>query len=160
MSHVGALTPVMANIYLGITTVILKTFDAKQAWELIRDEKITSTLMVPAMLQFMQATHDKAAHDCSTLRWCMSGAAPVPVTLIQAHTAMGIEVPQVYGLTESCGPGCMILGEDAVKRVVDAKGQECASGESGEVLLRGRHNMVGYWNRPDDTAQTLRGCIA
>ena len=170
MFHVGALTPVMANIYLGITTVILKTFDAKQAWELIRDEKITSTLMVPAMLQLMQATHDKAAHDCSTLRWCMSGAAPVPVTLIQAYTAMGIEVPQVYGLTESCGPGCMILGEDAVKRagstgrayfhtdvrVVDAKGQECAPGESGEVLLRGRHNMVGYWNRPDDTAQTLR----
>jgi len=38
MFHVGALTPVMANIYLGITTVILKTFDAKQAWELIRDE--------------------------------------------------------------------------------------------------------------------------
>jgi O-succinylbenzoate-CoA ligase len=170
MFHVGALTPVMGNIYRGATTVVLKAFDPKLAWELIRDEKITSTLMVPAMLQFMQATFDKAVHDGSSLRWCMSGAAPVPVTLIQAYADMGIEVHQVYGLTESCGPGCLILGEDALSRagstgrayfhtdvrVVNVDGSDCAPGDSGEVLIRGPHNMVGYWNRPDATAQALR----
>ena len=170
MFHVGALNPVIGNIYLGVTSVVLKSFDAKQSWELIGDEKITVTLMVPAMLQFMLATYDKTKHDHSTLRWCMSGAAPVPVSLIQAYIDMGIEVAQVYGLTESCGPGCLILGEDAVKhagstgraffhtdmRVVDGKGNECPTGENGEVVLRGRHMMVGYWNRPDATAQTMR----
>jgi acyl-CoA synthetase (AMP-forming)/AMP-acid ligase II len=170
MFHVGALTPVMGNVYRGTTTVILKAFDPKVAWELIRDERITTTLMVPAMLQFMLAGHDKAQHDSSSLRWCMSGAAPVPVTLIKAYADMGIEVHQVYGLTESCGPVCLILGEDALSRagstgrayfhtdvrVVDLDGRDCAPGDSGVVLIRGPHNMVGYWNRPDATAQALR----
>ena len=168
--HVGALTPAMACVYLGISQVILKAFDPKLSWELIRDEKITNTLMVPAMLQFMLATYDKATHDASTLRWVLSGAAPVPVNLIKTYAEMGVEVHQVYGLTESCGPGCLILGEDAMSRagstgrayfhtdvrVVGADGRDCASDEPGEVLIRGPHNMVGYWKRPDATAMALR----
>jgi acyl-CoA synthetase (AMP-forming)/AMP-acid ligase II len=169
--HVGALTPAMACVYLGITQVILKAFDPKLSWELIRDQKITTTLMVPAMLQFMLAAYDKATHDLGTLRWIMTGAAPVPVNLIKTYADMGVEVHQVYGLTESCGPGCLILGEDAMSRagstgrayfhtdvrVIDPEGRDCAAGEPGEVLIRGAHNMVGYWNRPEATAQALRG---
>ena len=168
--HVGALTPAMGCVYLGITQVILKAFDPKLSWELIRDEKITSTLMVPAMLQFMLATYDKATHDASTLRWMLSGAAPVPVNLIKTYAQMGVEIHQVYGLTESCGPGCLILGADAMTRagstgrayfhtdvrVVGVDGKECASNEPGEVLIRGPHNMAGYWNRPDATAMALQ----
>ena len=168
--HVGALTPAMGCVYLGATLVILKAFDPKLSWELIRDEKITNTLMVPAMLQFMQAVRDPAAHDTRSLRWCMSGAAPVPVNLIQAYADMGIEIHQVYGLTESCGPGCLILGEDALTRagstgrayfhtdvrVIGIDGRDCAPDEPGEVLIRGPHNMVGYWKRPDATAMALR----
>ncbi len=168
--HVGALTPAMGSVYLGATLVILKAFDPKLSWELIRDEKVSCTLMVPAMLQFMLATYDKATHDASSLRWCMSGAAPVPVNLIKTYADMGVEVHQVYGLTESCGPGCLILGEDAMSRagstgrayfhtdvrVIDIDGRDCAPDEPGEVLIRGAHNMVGYWKRPDATAQALR----
>jgi O-succinylbenzoate-CoA ligase len=168
--HVGALMPALCCVYVGCTQVILKAFDPKLAWELIRDEKITTTLLVPAMLQFMQATYDRAAHDASTLRWVLCGAAPVPVTLIEAYAEIGVEVHQLYGLTESCGPGCLIMGEDALTRagstgrayfytdlrIVGPDGRDCAPGEPGEILLRGSHNMVGYWNRPDATAQTLR----
>jgi O-succinylbenzoate-CoA ligase len=168
--HVGALMPALCCVYVGCTQVILKAFDPKLAWELIRDDKITTTLLVPAMLQFMQSTYDKAAHDASLLRWVLCGAAPVPVTLIKAYAEIGVEVHQLYGLTESCGPGCLIMGEDALTRagstgrayfytdlrIVDAAGLDCSPGEPGEILLRGPHNMVGYWNRPDATAQTLR----
>jgi acyl-CoA synthetase (AMP-forming)/AMP-acid ligase II len=168
--HVGALMPSLCCVYTGSTQVILRAFDPKLAWELIRDEKISTTLLVPAMLQFMLATYDKATHDASTLRWVLCGAAPVPVTLIKAYEEIGVEVHQLYGLTESCGPGCLIMGEDALKRagstgrayfytdlrVVDGDGQDCASGEPGEILLRGQHNMVGYWNRPEATAMVLR----
>jgi acyl-CoA synthetase (AMP-forming)/AMP-acid ligase II len=168
--HVGALMPALSCVYTGSTQVILKAFDPKLAWELIRDEKITTTLLVPAMLQFMQAIYDKAAHDASTLRWCLCGAAPVPVSLIKSYAEIGVEVHQLYGLTESCGPGCLIMGEDALTRagstgrayfytdvrVIDPDGKDCAPDEPGEILLRGPHNMVGYWNRPDATAQTLR----
>ncbi|MGL6108731.1 MAG: long-chain-fatty-acid--CoA ligase [Rubrivivax sp.] len=169
--HVGALTPAMGCVYLGCTQVILKAFDPKLAWELIRDEKITTTLMVPSMLQFMLSTHDPLTHDASTLRWVLSGAAPVAVNLIKTYADMGVEIHQVYGLTESCGPGCLILGEDAMSRagstgrayfhtdvrVIGTDGRDCAPDEPGEVLIRGPHNMVGYWKRPDATALALRG---
>ena len=168
--HVGALMPSLCCVYVGCTQVILKAFDPKLAWELIRDEKITTTLLVPAMLQFMHALHDKTAHDAGTLRWVLCGAAPVPVTLIKAYEDIGVEVHQLYGLTESCGPGCLIMGEDALTRagstgrayfytdlrVVGDNGQDCPPDEPGEIILRGPHNMLGYWNRPDATAQVLR----
>lgn len=86
----------------------------------------------------------------------------MPVSLIQAYAEMGVEIHQLYGLTESCGPGCMILGKDAITRagstgrayfftdvrVADIDGHDIAPGEPGEVLMRGPHNMLGYWNRP------------
>ena len=171
MFHVGALTPVLGCVYRGCTLVILKAFDPKLSWQLIGDEKVTTTLMVPAMLQFMLATHDPGHHDSTSLRWVMSGAAPVPVTLIKAYEAMNIEIHQVYGLTESGGPACLILGEDALThagstgraffhtevRVVDDGGNDVQPGEPGEVIVSGPHIMVGYWNRPEATAETIRG---
>jgi O-succinylbenzoate-CoA ligase len=169
MFHVGALAPALGCIYRGVTLVILKAFDPKLSWQLIDDEKITTTLMVPAMLQFMMATHEPSM-NISSLRWVMSGAAPVPVTLIKAYEAMGVEIHQVYGLTETCGPACLILGEDALVRagstgraffhtdvrVVDDDGHDAKTGEPGEVLVRGPHIMLGYWNRPDATAEAIR----
>jgi acyl-CoA synthetase (AMP-forming)/AMP-acid ligase II len=167
--HVGALAPVLGCVYAGSALVIMKAFDPGQSWELIGKEKITSTLMVPAMLQFMLAVLDPEQHDFSSLRWIMSGAAPVPVNLIQSYLDLGVEIQQVYGLTETCGPACLITGEDAVKkagstgrafffteaRVVASDGGDAAPGEPGEVLVSGPHVMVGYWNRPEATEEAV-----
>ena len=167
--HVGALNPVLANVYAGGTTVLMRSFDPAESWRLITEEKINSTLMVPAMLQFMQMTYSADAHDLSHLRWVLSGAAPVPVSLIEAYGELGVEIHQVYGLTETCGPGCVIIGDDARERVgstgraffhgavrvVREDGSDCDPGESGEVLLAGPNIMIGYWNRPEATAETI-----
>jgi O-succinylbenzoate-CoA ligase len=169
MFHVGALTPLTVNVYRGATNVVMRTFEATRAWELIQDEKITCGLAVPAMLNFMLQVPDLERYDHSALRWCMSGAAPVPVPLIEAYAARGIEIHQVYGLTESCGPACLIDGENALKkvgstgkaffhtdvRIVGDRGQDCAPGVPGEVWVRGPHIMTGYWNRPEATAETI-----
>ena len=169
MFHVGALSPVLACVFGGVSLSILKAFDPTLSWQVIKDEKITTSLMVPAMLQFMAATFNPEEHDVSSLRWVMSGAAPVPVTLIEAYIGLGIEIQQVYGLTETCGPACLITSEDAVNtagstgrafyftevRVVDDEGHDCAPGEPGEVLVAGPHIMTGYWNRPDATAENI-----
>ncbi len=169
MFHVGALQPTLSCVYSGCSLVVLKAFDPVLSWELIRDEKITITLMVPVMLQFMLAVRDPEAHDSSTLRWVMSGAAPVAKTLIEQYDELGIEIHQVYGLTETCGPGCLISSADAISRagstgkafyftevrVVRPDGADCDPGESGEVLIKGPHVMVGYWNRPDATAESV-----
>jgi len=169
MFHVGALAPMLCTLYRGVTLVVMRAFDPSDAWKQIGDERITTTLMVPAMLQFMLAVFDADQHDGSRLRWVMSGAAPVPLELIKVYESMGIEIHQVYGLTETCGPACLITGEDALARagstgraffhtdvkVVGEDGSECEPGEKGEVLVRGAHIMLGYWNRPEATAETI-----
>lgn len=168
--HVGALTPAFQSIYSAARLVITRSFDPVKSWEIIRDEKITNTLLVPAMLQAMKAVFDPSKHDASSMRSMVSGAAPVPVSMIGAFAEMGISINQVYGMTETCGPGCLILGEDAAARpgstgkgyfytdvrITAPDGSECPPGVSGEVCMRAPNNMVGYWNRPDATAETIK----
>ncbi|MGI9415048.1 MAG: long-chain-fatty-acid--CoA ligase, partial [Hyphomicrobiales bacterium] len=168
--HVGALTPLMSNLYCGASVTLMRQFDPAGMWETIESERITTTIAVPAMLNFMLSVPGLEARDITALRAIMSGASPVPVALIEQYFRIGIEIHQVYGLTESGGPGCYLGGADAMAhagsagrgylmtdvRVVDADGNDVAPGEPGEVLLRGDHNMLGYWNRPEATAETLR----
>jgi acyl-CoA synthetase (AMP-forming)/AMP-acid ligase II len=167
--HVGALTPVTGNIYGGVTNIVMRAFDPVKSWELIHNEGITVALAVPAMLNFMLQTFDRDKYDVSRLRWIMSGAAPVPVTLIDAYQKLGIEVHQVYGLTETCGPACLIGPDDAMAkagstgkaffhtdvRVVNQAGVDVEPAEPGEVIIRGAHIMKEYWNRPEATAETI-----
>ncbi|MDY7105439.1 MAG: long-chain-fatty-acid--CoA ligase [Actinomycetota bacterium] len=169
--HVGALNPLLTSFYVGGTAVLMREFDPRTIWDVFATERITTSLAVPAMLNFMAQTFDPArAADLSQLRWIMSGASPVPVSLIEQYAGMGIEVHQVYGLTESGGPACLISPDDAIAhagstgkaffhtdvRVVDKKGNDVPPGEPGEVIVRGRHIMVGYWNQPEATAETVR----
>ncbi len=169
MFHVGALTPLAVNVYRGVTSIVMRTFDPTQAWELIEKEKITTGLAVPAMLNFMLQVPNYERFDYSQLRWMMTGAAPVPVALTQQFADMDIQVLQVYGLTETCGPACLMDSENAIRKpdstgkaffhtqikIVDEAGQECPAGVAGEVLVKGPHVMVEYWNRPDATSETL-----
>jgi acyl-CoA synthetase (AMP-forming)/AMP-acid ligase II len=139
-------------------------------FQVIEREQITTGLAVPAMLNFMLQVPGQAEADTSSVRWFMSGAAPVPVSLIETYAKLGIEIHQVYGLTETCGPACLISPEEAIAkagstgpaffhtdvRVVDDKGREVEPGEIGEVIIRGPHIMKGYWNREEETAETIR----
>jgi O-succinylbenzoate-CoA ligase len=168
--HVGALTPLTGSVHRGVTNAILRAFDPGVAWRTIEAERITTMLAVPAMLNFMLQVPEREQVDHSSLRWCMSGAAPVPVSLIEAYGKLGIEIHQVYGLTESCGPACLISPEEALAkagstgkaffhtdvRVVDEQGNRVEPGATGEVLVRGRHVMKGYWQRPEATAEAIR----
>jgi acyl-CoA synthetase (AMP-forming)/AMP-acid ligase II len=174
MFHVGALTPLAVNVYRGSTSVVMRAFDPTLAWQLIERETITTGLMVPAMLnfmlQFIQQGDGVRRFDYSSLRWLMTGAAPVPVALTERYAELGIGILQVYGLTESCGPACVMDAGNALAkpgstgkaffhtevRVVREDGQPCAPGEAGEVTVRGRHNMREYWNHPEATAETLK----
>ena len=167
--HVGALNPLISSMHGGGTVAIMTEFDPTRIWQIYAEEKINVTLAVPAMLNFMLATYDASVHDTSQLRWVMSGAAPVPATLIEKYASMGIDIVQVYGLTESCGPVCLIAPDEAVARagstgkaffhtdvkVVAPDGSEVEAGETGEVLVRGPHIMQGYWNQPEATAETI-----
>jgi acyl-CoA synthetase (AMP-forming)/AMP-acid ligase II len=169
MFHVGALTPLIVNVYRGVSSVVMRVFDPLRAWELMAEERITTALLVPAMLNFMIQVPDLERFDYSTLRWIQSGASPLPVNLISRYHELGIEVHQIYGLTESCGPACVINAENALEkigstgraffhtevRVVSEEGRDCAPDEQGEVWVRSPHNMLRYWNRPEATRETI-----
>ena len=120
------------------------------------------------MLNFMmQVPYEQ--YDYSSLRWIMTGAAPVPPAMTLQYHELGVGLLQVYGLTETCGPTCLMDPENALKkpdstgraffhtevRVVDDDGNDCAPDEAGEVWVRGAHIMREYWNRPDATAETI-----
>ncbi|MCZ6888467.1 MAG: long-chain fatty acid--CoA ligase [Gammaproteobacteria bacterium] len=169
MFHVGALTPLTVNVYRGSTSIVMRNFDPALTWALIERERVTVGLAVPAMLNSMLQVPDFERYDRSSWRWCWSGAAPVPESMIQQYADLGVEIHQIYGLTESCGPACLLDAENALKkigsagkaffhtdvRVVDQAGAECAPGESGEILVRGAHVMREYWNQPEATAETI-----
>jgi acyl-CoA synthetase (AMP-forming)/AMP-acid ligase II len=168
--HVGALAPMIGAVYRSNSLVILRAFDPGKTWSLIESERISATLAVPAMLNFMLQVPDFQRFDWSSLRAVVSGAAPVPVATIHAYKDLGIEIHQVYGLTETCGPACLIGADDAMRKigstgraffhtevkVVDERGHEVPAGEPGEVIVRGRHIMKAYWDRPDATAEAIR----
>ena len=168
--HVGALTPLTANVHRGVSNVLMRRFDPALAWRLIEEERIDNMIAVPAMLNFMDRTPEADTTDASRLRWIMCGGAPVPVTTVEAYAKRGVAVVEVYGLTECCGPACVIDPDDAAAhpgstgkpffhteaRIVDADGRETAPGEAGELLIRGRHNMKEYWRNPEATREALR----
>lgn len=168
MFHVGALTPLAVNVWRGVTNVVMRSFDPIRAWELIAEERVTIGLAVPVMLNFMVQV-DYSQYDYSSLRWMMTGAAPVPVALTVQYHEMGIGLLQIYGLTETCGPVCLMDAENALRkpdstgraffhteiRIVGDDGNNCAPGEAGEVWVKGGHIMREYWHRPEATAETI-----
>ena len=168
--HIGALNPTMTCIKKGAALIIARNFDPASVWRLINDEEITTMLAVPAMLNFMRQAYDSQAVDHAQLRYCLVGAAPVAESLIKHYQQLGICLIQVYGLTESCGPGCVLDEHEALQhigstgkayfhtevKIIKDDGETAAPNESGEILIRGRHIMKEYWNNPEATALTLR----
>jgi acyl-CoA synthetase (AMP-forming)/AMP-acid ligase II len=168
--HIAGLGMTMAAVCRGMTTVLLRAFDPAAMWDVIERERITGFFAVPAMLKFMYDHPRRRTADTSTLRWVVCGAAPVPVTLIEAYAAMGIDIHQVYGATETHGGICMITTENARRkvgstglpyfgidvRVVDKAGNDVPPGAPGEVITRGPHLISGYWNLPDATREAIR----
>jgi O-succinylbenzoate-CoA ligase len=172
MFHVGCLSPTSLLVHRGGTGVIMRELDMGAMFRCIDQEKVTIFMAVPALLQFMLMAPERQQYDISSVRWIATGAAPVPVSLLHDYEALGIRIFQAYGLTESCGPGTLLLHEDAEAKVgscgrpqmhteikiVDAEGNTIPMGseQAGELLVGGRHMMKEYWNNPQATAETLK----
>ena len=168
--HVASLMPAVMSVYCGIAGVILRAFDPSLCWQVIASERITNSLMVPTVLTMMLQVPEKDTCTYDNFRWITVGGAPVPVSLLKSYEALGVQVEQLYGLTENCGPGCQLQGEDAGRKVgsagkpflfaeirlVDPNDQDVAQGTPGEIILRGKNVMQSYWNQPEATADTLK----
>jgi O-succinylbenzoate-CoA ligase len=168
--HIAAFNNLATTLYKGGVSVILPGFEPEQFWQTLRDERINITLAVPAMLYVMLNAYDAARHQPLELRWILTGASPIPSSLISTYSSMGFDIYQAYGLTEAGGVGCILSPDDALThvgstgkpffhtevRIVDGDGQDTAPDVPGELVVRGKHLMTGYWNRPDQTAEVIR----
>ncbi len=167
--HIGALAGVPWGIHNGGKSVLLRSLDPKRFLELIEEEKISGFGSVPQLLDFLKFVPDFEKYDWSTVKVILVYAAPVPVTLLKEYEEAGIQVRQLYGLTE-CNTGTVLDAENALTkigscgrpffhtdiRIVDDNGKDVGPEELGEVLLRAPNMMKGYWNRPEDTAAAIK----
>jgi acyl-CoA synthetase (AMP-forming)/AMP-acid ligase II len=166
--HIGALAGPPLCVHTGARSVLLRTFDPQRFLELIEEEKVYAFGSVPALLMFLKVVPDFEKYDWSSVKVILVYAAPVPVTLLNEYEQAGIQVRQLYGMTE-CNTGTVLDGVYAHKkagscgrpfmhteiRLVDMEGNDVPVGETGEVLMRAPNVMKGYWNRPQDTATTI-----
>lgn len=171
MFHVGCLNPVSLLVHRGATGVIMRELDMGEMFKCIERERVSIFMAVPALLQFMLMAPEREQCDISSVRWIATGAAPVPVSLLNDYQQLDIAIYQAYGLTESCGPGTLLLPGDAEEKlgscgrpqmhteakIVDSAGNTIDPGSecAGELWLAGRHMMKGYWNKPDATAEAI-----
>ena len=169
MFHIGALLPVTWELHHGGTAVVLRTFDPEVALEAITRERITTGLVVPTILEllFEHPAFERCDHSC--LRSLIVGGAPVPPPLLRRAHEAGIAALHEYGSTEAATVSIARPEESLTKpesagrpfvhtevRIVDQDGADMPGGEVGEIVVRGRHVMQGYWRLPDATAETLR----
>jgi acyl-CoA synthetase (AMP-forming)/AMP-acid ligase II len=166
MFHVAALTAVLFCAVRGVTLVSMPDFDPSRVWSLIVEEKICIGASVPAILNFMRQVPEFAELNAPDFRFFITGAAPMPETLTRLYNEKNIEVIQGYALTESGGGGCMLMNEDALRKigsagkptmftelcVRDAQGKRSSVG-TGEIVIKAPHMMKEYWNRPDATEE-------
>lgn len=169
--HTGGLlvytTPLLI---LGGTVILTRRFDAEQVLDLIDEYAATVFAGVPTMYQMMMSAPGWEAADLSSLRFCTSGGAPLPVALVKAFEQQkGVQFKQGFGMSEF-GPGVFALAvEDAIRkagsigrpnffvdaRIVDEANQPVEPGEVGELVLRGPSMCSGYFNNPEASAEAV-----
>ena len=116
-------------------------------------------------------TPSASSFDTSTLRTCITGGASMPVEVLRGfEEAFGAKVLEGYGLSETSPvassnhpdkerkPGSIGTPIEGVEmQVVDEDDKPVAQGEVGEIVIRGHNIMKGYWQRPEATAEAMRG---
>lgn len=176
--HLASLAGVVQQVILGSSHFILGDFETEAVAAAIERERITSTTLVPVMIQRLVAHARRAGADLSSLRLLGYGASPISEAVLRDLLDLlpGLALCQRYGMTE-LGPVATVLTPDdhrdparphllrsvgraglhAEIRVVDPADQDVPTGEVGEIIVRGGNMMLGYWKKPEATAEALRG---
>lgn len=170
-SHSYGMTACM-NMALALAAemVLLPTFETRNVLNTIKRERPTFFPGVPPMYAALNEVRDVRKFGLSSIKGCLSGAAPLPVEVQEGFERITRgRLVEGYGLTEA-GPathanplwgnrrsghiGLPLPGTDA--KIVDLHGgHELPPGEIGELLVRGPQVMKGYWNLPAETAEAL-----
>ncbi len=162
----------LAAFIRGATIIPVKSFDLDAVLALIALEKISMIPGPPTIYQSLLAHPRRDEYDLSSLRLAVTGAAPVPVQLVNdMRDKLGFEVVvTAYGLTETCGVVSICRPDDSAERIshssgramdgvemkcVDIAGGEVEVGTEGEIWCRGYNVMQSYLNDPQETSEAI-----
>lgn len=162
----------------GGTHAFIPRFEEEAFCAAVQRWGVTSTVLIPTMINWLLHHPARAKHELSSLREILYGASPMPLEVLKsAMAAFKCDFIQGYGMTEAA-PLVSILSADEHRsalegerperlgsagrpipgvevRVVGEGGQDAAAGQVGEVWIRGPNVMKGYWQLPEETAQVL-----
>jgi len=159
------------TIYLGLTLCIRRTFSPKDFWPSLTRYGVTTVQGVPAIYAYIYNAADPATieFDKLKLRMAFTGAAPMPVELIHGFKEKyGVEVVDGYGLTEATGVSASSSGipqnigsigmafPGLEVEIMDDDNRILPYGERGEICVKGDAVMLGYLNKPEATAESLK----
>jgi fatty-acyl-CoA synthase len=168
MFHTGGLfVYTLPQVIFGGTTILVRQFDPELVLALMERERVTVFAGVPTMYQMLTQAENWDEANLSSLRFCTSGGAPLPVPLVRKYTEeKRIRFKQGFGMTEF-GPGIFALApEDAIRkagsigrpnfyvdaRIVNDANEPLGPNEVGELVLKGPSICSGYFGEPGATA--------
>ena len=167
-SHIGASLMSLAGLAAGARVDVARTFDGTELLPLLRNTRPSVLCMLPSALFGLVRDHGAAHEDFHSLRLCISGGDKVSGELEREFTALaGFEIYETYGMTEigiatinpPSGPNRVgsigRLAPGFAASIRDDQGREVPAGTEGRMWIKSPCNMVGYWNRPDATAETI-----
>jgi len=173
--HVAGVNIGLFSLAQGARGIVLGDIDPQLILKLIETKRINHAFLVPAVILFLTQQPNVRDIDFSSLRTMTYGASPIAADLLlTAQEIMGCAFLQAYGLTETSGGGTTLLPDDHDPargklrscgrpspghevRVVDQDGRVVAPRQVGEIQIRAKTVMKGYWNKPDASAKALEG---
>ncbi len=167
----GQTVAMNASLKVGACLTLVAKFDPGEALATMQRDGVTHFYGVPTMYGALLHHPERESFDTSSLRICITGGASMPVEVLRGfEDAFGAKVMEGYGLSETSPVACSnhpdrerkagSIGtpiEGVEMKVVDENDEEVARGEVGEIVIRGHNIMKGYWQRPDATAEAMRG---
>ena len=171
--HVFAMTAIMNfSVLAALEIIAMPRFDLLQALKIIHKKRPHFFPAVPAVYNAINNCDQLQKFDLSSLEFCISGGAPLPVEVKKTFEKItGCVVVEGYGLSESSPVACAnpVHGENiagsiglpvpnTIVEIIDPKDKNTPMplGERGELCIRGPQVMRGYWNKPDATADVLK----
>jgi long-chain acyl-CoA synthetase len=171
LSHSYGIAFSNTGYFVGGRAIVLKWWNVEEALKSIQTFRVTQMAAVPTMYIQMLNCPEFDKYDLSSLEDCNSGGAALPMeTALRWKQKTGVDIREGWGLTESGAittgqpadlpPKYGSVGKSILKcntiKVFDNNSRELPPGQQGEIVVKGPTIMKGYWNLPDDTAQTIK----
>ncbi|MCA6106745.1 acyl-CoA synthetase [Bradyrhizobium cenepequi] len=177
MFHLANGAAMYSLLLSGGSNVIIQGFTPDAVAAAIQNHRVTDVLLVPTMIQMLVDHPAIGSYDLSSLKNIIYGASPISEAVLDraAQTLPGVQFTQAYGMTELSpiatllhwkehigggrnkgrhrGAGRATLGCEV--RIVDENDQPVPFGKVGEIVARGDNVMIGYWERPEETARAI-----